>query len=167
MKNKIELANLIGEKLEEFSPVVIEYGKDMVVGFPNDINNNDLVIYVSDKEIVMTFGYQNAHFDKEDITSVVEHTKKYLLSEYCSVEFFQKAKDLFGGSRLTSTVNFDTVDGILDCYCGDNLEAREGLIKFFKENKDVTVRAVNFNNTKNEVVEIVYDGANLSTKRIR
>ncbi len=167
MNKKIELANKIGEMLNEFSPVIIDYGKDMVVGFPNDVNNNDLVIYVCDTEIVMTFGYQNAHFDKQDINSVVEHSKKYLLSEYSSVEFFQKAKDLFGGSRLTSTVNFDTVDGILDCYCCGNLEAREGLIKFFKENKGVTVRAVNFNNTKNEVVEIVFDGKELSTKRIR
>ena len=36
--------------LEKFSPVTIDYGKDKVVGFPNDINNNDLIIYVKKDE---------------------------------------------------------------------------------------------------------------------
>ena len=167
MQKKQKIANLISEGLKDFSPVVLEYGKDYVVGFPNDINNNDLVLYVNDTEIVMTFGYQNAHFALDDINSAVIHSEKYLKSEYASVEFFQKAKDLFGGSRLSSTVDFNTIEGILNCYCLDNEEARNGLIKFFKENKDITVRAVNFNNSINEVVEIVCDGNELKTKRIR
>lgn len=167
MQKKEKLANQIGEALQEFSPVVIDYGKDYVVGFPNDINNNDLVIYVCDTEVVMTFGYQNAHFALDDIESLVIHSKKYLNSEYASVEFFLKTKDLFGGSRLSSSVNFDTVDGILDCYCLDNEEARKGLIEFFKQNSGLTVRAVNFNNTINQVVEIIYDGNEFKTKRIR
>lgn len=167
MQKKEKLANQIGKALQEFSPVVIDYGKDYVVGFPNDINNNDLVIYVCDTEIVMTFGYQNAHFALDDIESLVIHSKKYLNSEYASVEFFQKAKDLFGGSRLSSSVDFNSVEGILNCYCLDNETARNGLIEFLKTNKDVTVRAVNFNNTINQVVEIIYDGNEFKTKRIR
>ena len=167
MQKKQKIANEISEGLKEFSPVVLDYGKDYVVGFPNDINNNDLVLYVSNSEIVMTFGYQNAHFALDDINSAVIHSAKYLNSEYASVEFFQKTKDLFCGSRLSSTVDFNSIDGILNCYCLDNQEARNGLIKFFKENKDITVRAVNFNNSINQVVEIIYDGNELKTKRIR
>ncbi len=167
MANKENLANIIGEGLNEFSPAIIEYGKDWVVGFPNDINNNDLVIYVCDSEIVMTFGYQNAHFALDDTNSVIIHSKKYLNSEYASVEFFLKTKDLFGGSRLSSSVNFDTIDGILDCYCLQNEEARNSLIEFLKQNSGVTVRAVNFNNTINQVVEIIYENGQFKTNRIR
>ena len=167
MQKKEKLANQIGEALKEFSPVVIDYGKDYVVGFPNDINNNDLVIYVSDKELVMTFGYQNAHFALDDIDSCVIHSQKYLNSEYASVEFFLKTKDLFGGSRLSSTVDFTSIEGILNCYCLDNESARNGLIEFFKQNSGVTVRAVNFNNTINQVVEINYNGNEFSLNKIR
>ncbi|MBO5926114.1 MAG: hypothetical protein J6Q38_00955 [Clostridia bacterium] len=158
---------LLEKALEKFSPVVIDYGGDKVVGFPNDINNNDLVIYVKKTELVMTFGYQNAHFAVEDIESCVEHSRKYLESEYTSVEFFQKAKDLFGGSRPTETVKFDTVENIVNCYSMGNESAKEGLYKFLKANKNVTFRAVNFNNSINNVVEIVYENDVFSVKVIR
>lgn len=164
---KVEIANKIEELLKNFSPVVIEYGEDLVVGFVNDVNGNDLVIYVKDDEIVLTFGYQNAHFEISDIDSVVIHATKYLKSEYCSVEFFAKAKDLFGGSRLTSTINFDTVDGIIDCYSCGKEEAKKGLLELFKTTKDLSVRAVNFDNSVNTVVMINSDGENITLQKIR
>ncbi len=153
--------------LEKFEPVVIDYGKDKVVGFPNDINNNDLVIYVKKDELVMTFGYQNAHFQVDDIKSCAEHSRKYLESEYASVEFFLKTKDLFGGSRPIEVVKFDTVEDIVNCYSMGNEQAKEGLYKFFKENSGVTFRAVTFNNSINNVVEIVYENGEFSLKVIR
>ena len=153
--------------LEEFSPVVIDYNKDKVVGFPNDINGNDLVIYVKENELVMTFGYQNAHFEIKDIESCVIHTIKYLKSEYASVEFFQKAKDLFGGSRPAETVDFSSVDKIVDCYSMGNEKAKQGLYNFLKVNKDVTVRAVTFDNSINKVVKILYDGNDFNVEVIR
>ena len=153
--------------LEKYSPVVIDYGKDKVVGFPNDINNNDLVIYVKKTEMVMTFGYQNAHFAPEDVESCAEHSRKYLESEYASVEFFQKAKDLFGGSRPKELVKLDTVENIVECYSMGNEKAKEGLYKFFKENKNITCRAVTFDNSINDVVEIVYENDKFSVKVIR
>ncbi len=153
--------------LEKFEPVVIDYGKDKVVGFPNDINNNDLVIYVKKDELVMTFGYQNAHFAVDDVASCAEHSRKYLESEYASVEFFLKAKDLFGGSRPVEVVKFSTVEEIVDCYSMGNEQVKEGLYKFFKENKGVTFRAVTFNNSINNVVEIVYENEEFSLKVIR
>ncbi len=153
--------------LEKFSPVVIDYGKDKVVGFPNDINNNDLVIYVKKTEMVMTFGYQNAHFAPDDVRSCAEHSRKYLESEYASVEFFQKAKDLFGGSRPKEIVKLDTVENIVECYSMGNEKAKEGLYKFFKENKNITCRAVTFDNSINDVVEIVYENDKFSVKVIR
>ena len=153
--------------LEKFSPVTIDYGKDKVVGFPNDINNNDLVIYVKKDEMVMTFGYQNAHFAVEDVASCAEHSRKYLESEYASVEFFQKTKDLFGGSRPSNLVKLDTVDNIVEFYSMGNEQAKEGLYKFFKENKNITCRAVTFDNSINNVVEIVYENDKFSIKVIR
>lgn len=158
---------LLEKALEKYSPVVIDYGKDKVVGFPNDINNNDLVIYVKKTELVMTFGYQNAHFAPEDIESCVEHSRKYLESEYASVEFFIKAKDLFGGSRPANLVKFDTVQDIAECYSMGNEQVKEGLFKFFKENKGVTFRAVTFDNSINNVVEIVYENEKFDVKVIR
>ena len=160
-------AKYLEKALEKFSPVVIDYGTDKVVGFPNDINNNDLILYVKEEETVLTFGYQNAHFSADDNDSVVIHATRYLQSEYASVEFFQKAKDLFGGSRLSSTVNFDTVEGIVDCYSAGNQKAKDGLYEFFKNNKDITVRAVTFDNSINTVVAINYDGNNFKLDKIR
>ncbi len=165
--DKANIASKIEKLLKEFSPVLVEYGNDLVVGFVNDINGNDLVIYVKDEEIVLTFGYQNAHFELTDIDSVVIHATKYLKSEYCSVEFFAKAKDLFGGSRLTSTVNFDTVEGIIDCYSCGKEEAKKGLLELFRTTKDLSVRAVNFDNSINTVVMIKSDGENITLQKIR
>lgn len=153
--------------LEKYNPVVINYGKDKVVGFPNDINGNDLVIYVKEDELVMTFGYQNAHFSSDDANSCLIHTIKYLESKYASVEFFHKAKDLFGGSRPVETINFENVEGIIDCYSMGNERAKEGLIKLFKENKDITVRAVTFDNSINTVVKICYNDDKFSVEVIR
>lgn len=153
--------------LEKYDPVVVDYGKDKVIGFPNDINNNDLVLFIREDETVMTFGYQNAHFSSSDNDSVVIHTVRYLESEYASVEFFQKTKDLFGGSRLSSTVKFDTIEGIVDCYSAGNEQAKEGLYEFFKNNKDITVRAVTFDNSINTVVAINYDGKEFKLETIR
>ena len=164
---KTEIAQKIEELLSEFSPVLVEYGKDLVVGFVNDINGNDLVIYIKEDEIVLTFGYQNAHFNLEDISHVVLHAKKYLKSEYCSVEFFAKNKDLFGGSRLSSTVNFDSVEGIVNCYSCGKEEAIKGLYQLFKTTKDLSVRAVNFDNSINTVVMIKSDGENITLQKIR
>ena len=162
-----EIVAYLENALEKFSPVTIDYGNDKVVGFPNDINNNDLVIYVKKTEIVMTFGYQNAHFDIDDVKSCAEHSRKYLESEYASVEFFQKTKDLFGGSRPTELVKFDTVEDIVNCYSMGNEQVKEGLYKFFKENKGITFRAVTFDNSINNVVEIVYNDNDFSLKVIR
>ena len=167
MGSILENVKYIENALKEFDPVVIDYGKDKVVGFPNDINGNDLVIYIKDNEMVMTFGYQNAHFDKDDLNSVCEHSKKYLLSEYASVEFFQKAKDLFGGSRLKETVDFSTVEGIVECYSCGNEKVKQGLYEFFKNNKDITARAVTFDNSINTVVKIVYENNTFKTEIIR
>jgi hypothetical protein len=167
MKKIEKIVKQIEEGLIDFSPVVIEYGKDMVVGFPNESNSSDLIIFVKEDDIVMTFGFQNAHFAVDDITSCIEHTKKYLNSEYASVEFFVGDKDLFGGSRLSSTVDFSSVDKIVDCYALDNQVARDGLYKFFKENKDVVVRAVTYDNTINKVANIYYDGENFKVLETR
>ena len=155
------------EALIEFSPVVIEYGKDMVVGFPNESGSSDLIIFVKEDEMVMTFGFQNAHFASDDVASCVAHTKKYLNSEYASVEFFVGDKDLFGGSRLATTVDFSSVEKIVDCYALDNQTARDGLIKFFKENKDVVVRAVTYDNKINKVANIYFDGENFKVLETR
>ena len=167
MSKMLENVKYLEEALKEFNPVVLDYNKDMVVGFPNDINGNDLVIYVKETEMVMTFGYQNAHFDVEDVKSCAEHSKKYLNSEYASVEFFMKAKDLFGGSRLSSTVDFSTVDKIADCYSCGNEEVKNNLLEFFKKNKDITVRAVTFDNSINTVIKIVYENDTFKTEVIR
>ena len=167
MSKMLENVKFLEEALKEFDPVVLDYNKDKVVGFPNDINGNDLVIYVKEEEMVMTFGYQNAHFAVEDVNSCAEHSKKYLKSEYASVEFFHKAKDLFGGSRLASTVDFSTVDKIAECYSCGNEEVKNNLLEFFKKNKDITVRAVTFDNSINTVIKIVYENDTFSTEVIR
>ncbi len=144
--------------LSEFSPVVLDYGKDKVVGFPNESGSSDLVIFVKPDEMVMTFGFQNAHFAGDDAKSCAEHTIKYLRSEYASVEFFKEEKDLFGGSRPVETVKFDTVENIINCYSMGSEQATEGLYKFFKENGEITVRAVTYDNKINLVSKVKYDG---------
>lgn len=151
-------AQYLEQALMEFNPVVLDYGKDKVVGFPNENGSSDLVIFIKTDDIVMTFGFQNAHFAVDDLNSCVEHTKKYLNSEYSSVEFFVGEKDVFGGSRPSNTVKFDTVEGIVDCYSCGSEQAKEGLYKFFRENKGVIVRAVSYDNKINCVSKIDYDG---------
>lgn len=155
------------DALKDFSPVTLDYGKDKVIGFPNENGSSDLVIFIKKDEMVMTFGFQNAHFAGDDALSCAEHTKKYLNSEYSSVEFFVGDKDVFGGSRLSSTVKFDTLDGIIDCYSCGVEQAKEGLIKFFKENKDITVRAISYDNKVNFVSKIDYDGKEIIVTVVR
>ena len=167
MANINEIANQLEKELEEFAPVVLDYGKDKVVGFPNESGSSDLVIFIKKDEIIMNFGFQNAHFAIDDVYSCVEHTKKYLNSEYASVEFFKEEKDLFGGSRLSSTVNFDTIEGIIDCYALDNQTAKDGLYKFFKENGEITVRAITYDNKINKVSKVNFDGTNYVVKVVR
>ncbi len=162
-----ENANMLEKALEEFSPVVLDYGKDKVVGFPNESGSSDLIIFVKKDEMIMNFGFQNAHFAVDDVNSCIEHTKKYLNSEYASVEFFKGEKDLFGGSRLSSTVNFDTIEGIINCYALENQTAKDGLYKFFKENGEITVRAVTYDNKINKVSKVNYDGKDYVVKVVR
>lgn len=166
MKQTEIIANEIAEGLCEFMPTVVEFGEDTVVGVPNDINNNDLVIYIKENELVLTFGYQNAHFAPQDIKDCILHARKYLTSEYASVEFFYKEKDLFGGSRYADTVNFDTVEGIVNCYSAGNEKAAQGLYEFLKNNSGVTVRAVTFDNSLNDVVEVKYNGKDFILNRM-
>lgn len=155
--NVLEIANLIENSLSEFNPVVLDYGKDKVVGFANEYGSSDLVVFIKQDEMVMTFAFQNAHFAIDDVNSCIEHTKKYLLSEYASVEFFKGDKDLFGGSRLAKTVKFDTVENIVSCYSTGNEQAQEGLYKFLKENGEITVKAVTFDNKVNFISKIKYE----------
>lgn len=153
--------------LSEFSPVVLNYGKDKVIGFPNESGSSDLVIFIKPDEMVMTFGFQSAHFAGDDCKSCVEHTQKYLRSEYASVEFFKEEKDLFGGSRPTDIVKFDTVENIVNCYSMGNEKASEGLYKFLKENGEITVRAVTYDNKINLVSKVKYDGENFVVTVVR
>lgn len=167
MTNKQINVEFLEEALSEFSPVVLDYGKDKVVGFPNESGSSDLIIFVKEDEMVMTFGFQNAHFACDDVSSCAEHSKKYLNSEYASVEFFKDDKDLFGGSRPTDTVNFDTIEGIINCYALGNVQASEGLYKFFKENGEITVRAVTYDNKINKVSKVKFDGDNYIVTVVR
>ncbi|MBE5744447.1 MAG: hypothetical protein E7358_07070 [Clostridiales bacterium] len=155
IKKTIEV---LENELSEFNPVVLDYGKDKVVGFANESGSSDLVIFVKADEMVMSFGFQNAHFASDDVKSCVEHTKKYLRSEYASVEFFKEEKDLFGGSRPVEVVKFDTVENIINCYSMGNEQATEGLYKFFRENGEITVRAITYDNKLNLVSKVKYDG---------
>ncbi|MBO5713262.1 MAG: hypothetical protein J6R88_03590 [Clostridia bacterium] len=95
------------EGFKEYNPVNIEYGKDQIVGFPNDINGCDLVVYVKEKELTLTYGYHHAHFDSDDTNSCIIHGVKLLSGEYASVEYFSGDNDLFGGARPSSTCNFN------------------------------------------------------------
>lgn len=162
-----ENVKFLEKALENFEPVTLKYGKDTVIGFPNNNGGSDLIIFVKPDEMIMSFGFQNAHFSQDDAFSCAEHTKKYLTSEYASVEFFMGDKDLFGGSRLSSTINFESVEGIVNCYAGQNETASEGLYKFFKENKGVTVHAVTYDNKINKVTSVEWDGNNFIVKDLR
>ncbi len=165
--SKNKNASFLENALSEFNPVVLDYGKDKVVGFPNESGSSDLIIFIKSDEMVMTFGFQNAHFAGDDVSSCAEHTRKYLNSEYSSVEFFVGDKDVFGGSRLSSTVKFDTIENIVECYSCGIEQAKEGLYKFFKENKDVSVRAISYDNKINSVSNIDYDGSNYIVTVVR
>ncbi|MBR6737815.1 MAG: hypothetical protein IKL82_05585 [Clostridia bacterium] len=167
MNNLESIAREIENSLIDFSPVVIKYGKDMVVGFPNEGNGSDLVIHVKKDEVIMSFGFQNAHFELSDITSIATHTKKYLTGEYSSVEFFKGEVDLFGGSRLSSTVDFSTAEKIADCYSCGMQKAKDGVMQLFRENGEITVRAVSFDNKINKVATVKCDGENYIVTELR
>ena len=164
IKNNV---NYLENALVDFNPVVLDYGKDKVIGFPNENGSSDLIIFIKPDEMIMTFAFQNAHFAGDDAVSCAEHTKKYLNSEYASVEFFVGEKDVFGGSRPSNTIKFDTVEGIVDCYSCGSEQAKEGLYKFFKENEDVSVRAVTYDNKINCYSKIDYDGKDLTVTVVR
>lgn len=167
MRKMLENVAYLEKALSEFAPVTLDYAKDKVIGFANENGGSDLIIYIKEDEMIMSFGFQNAHFASDDAFSCAEHTKKYLLSEYASVEFFKGENDLFGGSRKADTVDFSSVQGIVNCYACGNETAAEGLYKFFKENGEITVRAVTFNNEINKVSKIISDGENLTVKVVR
>ncbi len=156
----------IESRLKKYNPVTLNYGEDLVTGFVNDINGSDLIIYYKENEMIMTFGFQNAHFDINDVESLIIHTEKYLTSEYSSIEFFSKTKDLFGGSRPTNLVDFSTIDKIVDCYSMGNEKAKQGLYEFLKKTP-VTIRAINFNNTVNKVVNVSYKNNEYIVEQIR
>ena len=46
MSKITENVKYLKKALEKYDPVVVDYGKDKVIGFPNDINNNDLVLFI-------------------------------------------------------------------------------------------------------------------------
>lgn len=167
MSNVKETAKQLEQALSDFAPVVLEYGEDMVVGFPNQEGGSDLIIHVKSNENIMSFGFQNAHFAPEDINSTVIHTQKYLTGEYSSVEFFKGDMDLFGGSRLSSTVNFSTAESIADCYCCGNQKAKDGVMQLFRENEEITVRAVSFDNKVNKVATVTYKNGEYLVTEIR
>ena len=52
MSKKLDNAKYLEEALSEFSPVVLDYGKDKVVGFPNESGSSDLIIFVKEDEMV-------------------------------------------------------------------------------------------------------------------
>ena len=83
-----DTVKLLMEGFSEYNPVNVEYGKDQIVGFPNDINGCDLVVYVKKEEITLTYGYHHAHFAADDVESCLIHGKKLLSGEYASVEYF-------------------------------------------------------------------------------
>ena len=79
----------------------------------------------------------------------------------------KEEKDLFGGSRLSSTVDFDTVEGIVNCYALENQTAKDGLYKFLKENGEITVRAVTYDNKINKVSKVKFEGDKYVVKVVR
>ena len=71
------------------------------------------------------------------------------------------------GRLYWATVDFSTVDKIAECYSCGNIDVKNNLLEFFKKNKDVTVRAVTFDNSINTVIKIVYENDTFSTEVIR
>lgn len=165
--NKIsERANYFAEKLEKYNPVVLDYGKDKVVGFANDLNGVDLAVYFKQDEAVMTFAYQNAHFAADDAESLVSHVEKFLNGTLASVEFFGANKTGFGGSRESKSCVFNTVDDVVNCYAAGVESAKNGLYDYFKSTP-VTVRAINFTNTVNTTVNVTYKDGDYIVAKIK
>ena len=164
--NILETVNALMEGFKEYDPVNVEYGKDQVVGFPNDLNGCDLVVYVKKEELTLTYGYHHAHFAVDDIESCLIHGKKLLSGEYASVEYFSGGKDLFGGARLASTCKFDTVEDVVNCYAVNNEKVAQGLYEIIKR-ADLNVRAVSFDNKVNTIVTVSYDGKDFALQKLR
>ena len=157
---------LLMEGFKEYNPVNVEYGKDQIVGFPNDINGCDLVVYVKKEEITLTYGYHHAHFASDDVESCLIHGKKLLSGEYASVEYFADGKDLFGGARLSSTCVFNTVNDIVNCYSVGNEKVSQGILEVIKR-APVCVKAISFDNKVNTIVTVTYDGSNFNVEKLR
>ena len=164
--NILETVNALMEGFKEYDPVNVEYGKDQVVGFPNDLNGCDLVVYVKKEELTLTYGYHHAHFAVDDIESCLIHGKKLLSGEYASVEYFADGKDLFGGARLSSTCNFNTVEDVVNCYSVGNEKVAQGLYELIKRG-DVNVRAVSFDNKVNTIVNARYVNKEFVLEKIK
>ena len=162
----LETVNVLMEGLKEFEPVNVEYGNDQVVGFPNDVNGCDLVIYIKKDELTLTYGFHHAHFEPTDTDSCIIHSKKLLSGEYASVEYFSGDKDLFGGARLASTCKFETVDDVVNCYAVGNEKVAQGLYALIQRNA-VNVRAISFDNKVNEIISVSYDGKEYKIDKIR
>ena len=62
-----KIVDLLMEGFKEYNPVNVEYGKDQIVGFPNDLNGCDLVVYVKKEEIAEG----NEYYEKS-INSVIK-----------------------------------------------------------------------------------------------
>ena len=161
-----ERANVFAEKLKKFNPVVLDYGNDKVVGFANDLNGVDLAVYFKKDEAVMTFAYQNAHFAADDLESLITHTEKFLDGTLASVEFFGANKTGFGGSRNSDSCVFDTVDDVVDCYAAGVESAKKGVYDYLKTTP-VTVRAINFTNTVNATVNVVYNNGEFKLTKLK
>ena len=166
MNNTKEIINSLMQGLDSFSPVNVQFGKDEVVGFPNDVNGCDLVIYVKKEEITLTYGYHHAHFSKDDVNSCVIHATKLLSGEYASVEYFSGDDDLFGGARLSSTCNFNTVEDIVNCYSCGKEKVAQGLYELIKRSQ-VNVRAISFDNKVNTIVNVSYANGEFKVEKIR
>ena len=166
MANIKEIVNSLMEGFKEFDPVNVEYGKDQVIGFPNDLNGCDLVIYVKNKEITLTYGYHHAHFAVDDIESCLIHGKKLLSGEYASVEYFSEGKDLFGGARLATTCVFNTAEDVVNCYAVGNEKVAQGLYELIKRGA-VNVRAVSFDNKVNVIASVYYDGNEYKIEKLK
>lgn len=166
MNNISERANYFAEKLEKYNPVVLDYGKDKVVGFANDLNGVDLAVYFKKDETVMTFAYQNAHFAADDSDSLVSHVEKFLNGTLSSVEFFGANKTGFGGSRESKLCVFNTVEDVVNCYSAGVESAKSGLYDYFKSTP-VTVRAINFTNTVNTTVNVTCKDGEFNLTKIK
>ena len=150
----------------KYDPVNVEYGKDQVVGFPNDINGCDLVIYVKKDEITLTYGYHHAYFEASDVNSCLIHGEKLLSGEYASVEYFQEGNNLCGGARPSNICVFNTVEDVVNCYAMGVETVARGLYEIIKRSP-VNVRAISFDNKVNDILSLSYDGTNFSITRLK